>query len=78
MAFTVGAVRLRSRLMGSHGISNILAGIAVARVFGIDTTDLADAIAELKPGKMRGERIAGAVSLFLMIPTTPIPMRSAP
>lgn len=56
VAFTVGGVRLRSRLMGSHGLSNILAGIAVARVFGIETTDLVDAIAELKPGRMRGER----------------------
>lgn len=56
VAFTVSGIRLRSRLMGRHGVSNILAGIAVARVFGISTAELVDAIAELKPGRMRGER----------------------
>lgn len=56
VSFKVEGVPLRSRLMGRHGVSNILAGIAVARVFGIATADLRDAIAELKPGKMRGER----------------------
>lgn len=56
VSFAVDGVRLRSRLMGRHGVSNILAGIAVSRVFGIGVAELADVIAELKPGKMRGER----------------------
>jgi UDP-N-acetylmuramoyl-tripeptide--D-alanyl-D-alanine ligase len=56
VAFDVGAVQMRSRLMGRHGVSNILAGIAVAHVFGIETAALVDAAAGLKPGRMRGER----------------------
>jgi UDP-N-acetylmuramoyl-tripeptide--D-alanyl-D-alanine ligase len=55
-AFSVDGSRFRTRLAGRHGVSNILAGIAVARIFGIPTADLVDAAAELKPGRMRGER----------------------
>lgn len=55
-AFTVDRVRFRTRLTGRHGVSNLLAGIAVARVFEIDTAKLVDAVSEVKPGRMRGER----------------------
>ena len=37
-------------------MSNILAGIAVARIVGIQPAELVTAIANLAPGKMRGER----------------------
>ena len=46
-----------TQLTGRHAISNLLAGIAVARVFGIAPDKLTDAVRSLKPGKMRGERL---------------------
>ena len=55
-AFTVAGVRFHTALAGRHSVSNILAGIAVARVFGIQPAALVPAVANLAPGKMRGER----------------------
>ncbi len=55
-AFTVEGVRFRTALAGRHSVSNILAGIAVAHVFGIKPAELVAAVANLSPGKMRGER----------------------
>lgn len=43
-------------LAGTHGVLNILAGLAVARVFGIDAAALPEAVAAFVNGKMRGER----------------------
>jgi UDP-N-acetylmuramoyl-tripeptide--D-alanyl-D-alanine ligase len=54
--FRVNGARVQTELTGRHGILNILAGIAVAQAYGIATADLADAVARLKPGRMRGER----------------------
>jgi UDP-N-acetylmuramoyl-tripeptide--D-alanyl-D-alanine ligase len=54
--FRVGSVRFESRLTGRHNVSNILAGIAVAGVFGIAPQRLRDRVLTLAPGKMRGER----------------------
>ncbi len=54
--FTVDGTRFETRLMGLHGVRNVLAGIAVARAFGIPTSRLADAARSLAPGNMRGER----------------------
>lgn len=54
--FTVAGTRFRTQLGGRHAISNILAGIAVAQLFGIEPRSLTEAVAALKPGKMRGER----------------------
>jgi UDP-N-acetylmuramoyl-tripeptide--D-alanyl-D-alanine ligase len=54
--FRLAGTLLRSPLVGRHGISNILAGIAVASVFGIKPEEVVDAVASLQPGKMRGER----------------------
>jgi UDP-N-acetylmuramoyl-tripeptide--D-alanyl-D-alanine ligase len=51
-------VEFETQLSGRHAISNILAGIAVARVFGIPPARLTDAVRAIAPGKMRGERIA--------------------
>lgn len=56
VAFTVGGVRFHSRLTGRHSVSNILAGLAVASLFGIPFSELAAIAAGLAPGKMRGER----------------------
>ena len=55
--FRVEGVPFESAMQGRHAISNILAGIAVARVFGIEPRDTRDAVRELAPGRMRGERI---------------------
>ena len=56
VAFTVDGVRFRSRLAGRHSISNVLAGLAVASLFGIAFSELVDVVSSLTPGKMRGER----------------------
>src|SRR5205814_10350570 len=42
---------------GRHNVSNILAGLAVARVEGIPPERLTTRVRNLKPGKMRGERL---------------------
>jgi UDP-N-acetylmuramoyl-tripeptide--D-alanyl-D-alanine ligase len=55
--FRVDGVPFESSMQGRHAISNILAGIAVARLFGISPRETRDAVRELAPGKMRGERI---------------------
>jgi UDP-N-acetylmuramoyl-tripeptide--D-alanyl-D-alanine ligase len=62
--FGVDTVRFRHRgvgfespLVGRHGLSNALAGLAVAETFGIAPERLRDAVRSLSPGKMRGERL---------------------
>jgi UDP-N-acetylmuramoyl-tripeptide--D-alanyl-D-alanine ligase len=55
--FRVGSVDFESALTGRHGVSNILAGIATASVYGIPVERLAEAVRRILPGKMRGERI---------------------
>jgi UDP-N-acetylmuramoyl-tripeptide--D-alanyl-D-alanine ligase len=56
VSFRVGKVRFESALTGRHGVLNILAGIAVARLFDIAPERLQGATRSIKPGKMRGER----------------------
>jgi UDP-N-acetylmuramoyl-tripeptide--D-alanyl-D-alanine ligase len=55
--FRVGEVRFETQLTGRHNVSNILAGLAAARVDGIDPARLTSRVRSLKPGKMRGERL---------------------
>jgi UDP-N-acetylmuramoyl-tripeptide--D-alanyl-D-alanine ligase len=55
--FRVGGVRFESALTGRHSVSNLLAGIAVAGVYGIPPERLRDKVQQLTPGKMRGERL---------------------
>jgi UDP-N-acetylmuramoyl-tripeptide--D-alanyl-D-alanine ligase len=43
-------------LAGRHGVSNVLAAIAVARAMGIAPERLTDAVRMLATGKMRGEQ----------------------
>jgi UDP-N-acetylmuramoyl-tripeptide--D-alanyl-D-alanine ligase len=54
--FRVGATRFSTALSGRHGVLNILAGLAVAQVYGIPPERLVDAVRDFRPGKMRGER----------------------
>ena len=54
--FRVDGTEFESSFVGRHGLMNILAGLAVARVFSIAPARLADAVRALQPIKMRGER----------------------
>jgi UDP-N-acetylmuramoyl-tripeptide--D-alanyl-D-alanine ligase len=56
LKFRIGATRFTTALRGRHSVSNILAGIAVAQVYGIAPARLAETVRNLQPGKMRGER----------------------
>jgi UDP-N-acetylmuramoyl-tripeptide--D-alanyl-D-alanine ligase len=55
--FRVGATLFRTALHGRHSVSNILAGLAAAQIYGIGAEKLVDAVQDLQPGKMRGERL---------------------
>jgi UDP-N-acetylmuramoyl-tripeptide--D-alanyl-D-alanine ligase len=55
--FRVGPVRFESALTGRHSVSNVLAAIAVAGVYGIAPERLREKVKQLMPAKMRGERI---------------------
>ncbi|HXM44577.1 MAG TPA: UDP-N-acetylmuramoyl-tripeptide--D-alanyl-D-alanine ligase [Bryobacteraceae bacterium] len=55
--FQVDGVDFQTTLAGSHGVLNLLAGIAVARAFEIPVRCLREAVATFTIGKMRGERL---------------------
>ena len=55
--FQVGGVRFESPLMGRHSVLNLLAGLAVASIFGIRPEQLTGVVKELAAGPMRGERL---------------------
>lgn len=55
--FRVGKTSFETELAGLHSVRNILAGIAVASVYGIPEDRLTEPVRALKPGKMRGERM---------------------
>jgi len=55
--FQVDGVRFESQLLGRHSILNVLAGIAVARLYGIKPEELTKVVSELSAGSMRGQRI---------------------
>ncbi len=54
--FSLDGVNFRTQLTGRHSLSNMLAGLTVARELGTRLEHLRDAVASLSPGKMRGER----------------------
>ncbi len=54
--FRVGSTLFESPLSGRHGVSNILAGLAVAGIYGIPPERLQEKVRNFQPGKMRGER----------------------
>ncbi|HEY6391076.1 MAG TPA: UDP-N-acetylmuramoyl-tripeptide--D-alanyl-D-alanine ligase [Bryobacteraceae bacterium] len=55
--FSVGGTQFESPLLGRHSISNLLAGIAVARIFDIRPEQLTGIVLDFLPGSMRGERL---------------------
>jgi UDP-N-acetylmuramoyl-tripeptide--D-alanyl-D-alanine ligase len=63
--FRCAGIWFESPLAGRHGVLNVLAGLAVARLFDIAPEKLRHAVRTLAPGRMRGERIEkhGAVLL---------------
>ena len=56
VSFSVGPTRFESPLSGRHNVSNLLAGIAVAGLYGIAPDQLTERVRNLRPAKMRGER----------------------
>ncbi|HEX5431964.1 MAG TPA: UDP-N-acetylmuramoyl-tripeptide--D-alanyl-D-alanine ligase [Bryobacteraceae bacterium] len=63
--FRACGVPFESRMAGRHGVSNLLAGIAVAGVYGIAPKRLTERIRGLAPREMRGERFShGGVLIF--------------
>ena len=56
--FRVGTVEFETPLAGLHSVSNILAGIAVAGIYGLTPEKLVDAVRLLQPGAMRGNRFS--------------------
>jgi UDP-N-acetylmuramoyl-tripeptide--D-alanyl-D-alanine ligase len=55
--FSVDGIAFSSPLHGRHSVSNFLAGIAVAGLFGIRPQELTEVVRGIPPGPMRGERI---------------------
>lgn len=55
--FTVDGTRFESALLGRHSISNLLAGMAVAGLYGIRPAQLTDVVREMPAGAMRGQQI---------------------
>jgi UDP-N-acetylmuramoyl-tripeptide--D-alanyl-D-alanine ligase len=54
--FRVGPTLFESPLSGRHGVSNILAALAVAGIYGVPPERLQEKVRNFQPGKMRGER----------------------
>ncbi len=54
--FRVGPVWFESTLAGRHNVLNILAGIVVAGLYGVEPQQLVENVWKLQPGKMRGSR----------------------
>ena len=48
-------IRLNSPLIGRHNVSNVMAAIATATVFGVDPASLLSQVARLRPSALRGE-----------------------
>ena len=56
VCFRAQGTEFKTCLTGRHNVRNILAGIAVAGIYGIAPGDLRDAVHDLQPAPMRGER----------------------
>jgi UDP-N-acetylmuramoyl-tripeptide--D-alanyl-D-alanine ligase len=65
VTFTVDGVEFQSTLVGRHSVSNLLAGMAVASLYGIRPAQLTAVVRDLAAPSMRGQRLehAGVVIL---------------
>jgi UDP-N-acetylmuramoyl-tripeptide--D-alanyl-D-alanine ligase len=61
----VDRVRFESALLGRHSVLNILAGLAVASLYGLRPAQLANVVKDLAASSMRGERLVHAGVLIL-------------
>lgn len=57
VSFTVDGVAFESAVVGRHSVSNILAGLAVASIFGISPAQLTEIVKNLAASSMRGQRL---------------------
>jgi UDP-N-acetylmuramoyl-tripeptide--D-alanyl-D-alanine ligase len=57
LTFRVDSTRFESPLTGRHSVSNLLAGISVAGIYGITPDRLTARVRSIQPTKMRGERL---------------------
>jgi UDP-N-acetylmuramoyl-tripeptide--D-alanyl-D-alanine ligase len=57
VSFTVEGVPFESTLVGRHSVSNILAGLAVAALYGIRPSELTEVVKNLAAPPMRGRRL---------------------
>jgi UDP-N-acetylmuramoyl-tripeptide--D-alanyl-D-alanine ligase len=58
-------LKFETRLPGRHNVSNIVGAIAAAAVLDVDPAELRPVVAELRPGKHRGEtRRVGAITVI--------------
>ena len=57
LSFRVDGTRFESELLGRHSILNILAGLAVASIYGIRSAGLTGAVKDLVAPSMRGQRL---------------------
>ncbi|HUP04418.1 MAG TPA: UDP-N-acetylmuramoyl-tripeptide--D-alanyl-D-alanine ligase [Bryobacteraceae bacterium] len=55
--FRALGVEFESSVPGRHGVMNLLAALAVARVFEVAPEGLREAVRSFAPGKMRGQRL---------------------
>ena len=57
VSFSVAGVCFESALVGRHSVLNILAGLAVASLYGIRSAQLTEVVKDLAPPPMRGQRL---------------------
>jgi UDP-N-acetylmuramoyl-tripeptide--D-alanyl-D-alanine ligase len=57
VSFTVDGVQFESALVGRHSVLNILAGLAVASLYGIRPAQLTEVVKDLTAPSMRGQRL---------------------
>jgi UDP-N-acetylmuramoyl-tripeptide--D-alanyl-D-alanine ligase len=57
VAFQVEGVKFESALLGRHSVLNILAGLAVASLYGLRPKQLTDVVKDLAAPSMRGQRL---------------------
>jgi UDP-N-acetylmuramoyl-tripeptide--D-alanyl-D-alanine ligase len=56
-SFKVEGVQFESTLIGRHGVSNILAGLTMAALYGIRPSELTEVVKDLAAPPMRGQRL---------------------